>query len=227
MCFCMINCAIVTMQQKQVQNAVICISKCIFCLQQLIMAFNGHNVVCNILFIFIIGRLIDEFSLLCVCFCSDAKERTTRSFSVGGVFNYTSLLLSKEDNMLYVGAREILFALNLSDISAVKLQRNVRANVQVSVNHSTIYSVVYQYECSYNVIPEVLYEYSYKYDMIPEVQCDYNTLRLQSECFSLCLSCSSHGKLQRGKEKSAVSKGKTCRWENGWCKAQMAQTLFT
>ncbi|GLD57574.1 semaphorin-4B-like protein, partial [Lates japonicus] len=58
-------------------------------------------------------------------FGSDAKERTTRSFSVGGVFNYTSLLLSKEDNKLYIGAREILFALNLSDISAVKLQRNL------------------------------------------------------------------------------------------------------
>uniref|UniRef100_A0A3Q1CA87 Sema domain-containing protein n=1 Tax=Amphiprion ocellaris TaxID=80972 RepID=A0A3Q1CA87_AMPOC len=47
-------------------------------------------------------------------------ERTTRSFSVSGVFNYTSLLLSNEDNMLYVGARETLFALNLSDISARK-----------------------------------------------------------------------------------------------------------
>ncbi|XP_018519806.1 sema domain, immunoglobulin domain (Ig), transmembrane domain (TM) and short cytoplasmic domain, (semaphorin) 4Ba [Lates calcarifer] len=58
-------------------------------------------------------------------FSYNAKERTTRSFSVGGVFNYTSLLLSKEDNKLYVGAREILFALNLSDISAVKLQRNL------------------------------------------------------------------------------------------------------
>uniref|UniRef100_A0A3Q1AYK9 Sema domain-containing protein n=1 Tax=Amphiprion ocellaris TaxID=80972 RepID=A0A3Q1AYK9_AMPOC len=45
---------------------------------------------------------------------------TTRSFSVSGVFNYTSLLLSNEDNMLYVGARETLFALNLSDISARK-----------------------------------------------------------------------------------------------------------
>uniref|UniRef100_A0A4W5NF01 Sema domain-containing protein n=1 Tax=Hucho hucho TaxID=62062 RepID=A0A4W5NF01_9TELE len=48
-----------------------------------------------------------------------------RRFSVDGVFNYTSLLLSREDNMLYVGAREELFALNLSDISRVKLQRNV------------------------------------------------------------------------------------------------------
>ncbi|XP_054475462.1 sema domain, immunoglobulin domain (Ig), transmembrane domain (TM) and short cytoplasmic domain, (semaphorin) 4Ba [Anoplopoma fimbria] len=58
-------------------------------------------------------------------FSYNAKERTTRSFSVGGVFNFTSLLLSKEDNTLYVGAREILFALNLADISAVKLQRNL------------------------------------------------------------------------------------------------------
>ncbi|XP_007566456.1 sema domain, immunoglobulin domain (Ig), transmembrane domain (TM) and short cytoplasmic domain, (semaphorin) 4Ba [Poecilia formosa] len=55
----------------------------------------------------------------------NAKERTTRSFSANGVFNFTSLLLSSEDNMLYIGAREILFALNLSDISAAKLQRNL------------------------------------------------------------------------------------------------------
>ncbi|KAM4572365.1 sema domain, immunoglobulin domain (Ig), transmembrane domain (TM) and short cytoplasmic domain, (semaphorin) 4Ba isoform 1-T3 [Odontesthes bonariensis] len=58
-------------------------------------------------------------------FSYNAKERTTRSFSVNGVFNYTSLLLGSEDNMLYVGARESLFALNLSDISEVKLQRNL------------------------------------------------------------------------------------------------------
>lgn len=42
-----------------------------------------------------------------------------------GVFNYTSLLLSQEDDMLYVGAREALFALSLSDISKTKLQKNV------------------------------------------------------------------------------------------------------
>uniref|UniRef100_A0A8C8GLE4 Sema domain-containing protein n=1 Tax=Oncorhynchus tshawytscha TaxID=74940 RepID=A0A8C8GLE4_ONCTS len=66
------------------------------------------------------------FLLLFLFFLSsDANERSTKRFSVDGVFNYTSLLLSKEDNMLYVGAREELFALNLSDISRVKLQRNV------------------------------------------------------------------------------------------------------
>uniref|UniRef100_A0A4W5NES1 Sema domain-containing protein n=1 Tax=Hucho hucho TaxID=62062 RepID=A0A4W5NES1_9TELE len=58
-----------------------------------------------------------------------------KRFSVDGVFNYTSLLLSREDNMLYVGAREELFALNLSDISRVKLQRNVSGHECVSVTH--------------------------------------------------------------------------------------------
>ncbi|XP_029010706.1 sema domain, immunoglobulin domain (Ig), transmembrane domain (TM) and short cytoplasmic domain, (semaphorin) 4Ba [Betta splendens] len=58
-------------------------------------------------------------------FTYNAKERTTRSFSTSGVFNYTSILLSKEDNRLYVGARENLFALNLSDISAAELQRHL------------------------------------------------------------------------------------------------------
>uniref|UniRef100_A0A671K301 Semaphorin-4B-like n=1 Tax=Sinocyclocheilus anshuiensis TaxID=1608454 RepID=A0A671K301_9TELE len=45
------------------------------------------------------------------------------------VFNYTSLHLSKEDNMLYVGARETLFALNITDISRTQLQRNVSMSV--------------------------------------------------------------------------------------------------
>lgn len=56
----------------------------------------------------------------------DARERSAKRFSVDGVFNYTSLLLSQEDDMLYVGAREALFALSLTDISKTKLQKNVR-----------------------------------------------------------------------------------------------------
>ncbi|XP_028306943.1 sema domain, immunoglobulin domain (Ig), transmembrane domain (TM) and short cytoplasmic domain, (semaphorin) 4Ba [Gouania willdenowi] len=63
-------------------------------------------------------------------FSYNAKERTTKSFSVNGVFNFTSLLLSNDNNMLYVGAREILFALNLSDISAASLQRNLTWKTQ-------------------------------------------------------------------------------------------------
>uniref|UniRef100_A0A3Q3BEU1 Semaphorin-4B n=1 Tax=Kryptolebias marmoratus TaxID=37003 RepID=A0A3Q3BEU1_KRYMA len=47
-----------------------------------------------------------------------------RRFSADGVFNYTSLLLSQEDDMLYVGAREALFALSLSDISRTRLRKN-------------------------------------------------------------------------------------------------------
>lgn len=54
----------------------------------------------------------------------NAKERTMRSFSVEGVSNFTSMLLSKEDSRMYVGAREVLFSLDLSDISREKLQRN-------------------------------------------------------------------------------------------------------
>uniref|UniRef100_A0A4W4GID4 Sema domain-containing protein n=1 Tax=Electrophorus electricus TaxID=8005 RepID=A0A4W4GID4_ELEEL len=46
------------------------------------------------------------------------------SICTSRLFNYTSLLLSPEDNALYVGAREALFALNLSDISRPQLQRN-------------------------------------------------------------------------------------------------------
>ncbi|KAL6106780.1 sema4b [Pungitius sinensis] len=58
-------------------------------------------------------------------FSYNAKERTTRRFSPSGVFNFTSLLLSREDNTLYVGAREILFALSLPDLSAIQLRRNL------------------------------------------------------------------------------------------------------
>lgn len=59
----------------------------------------------------------------------DARERSAKRFSVDGVFNYTSLLLSQEDDMLYVGAREALFALSLTDISKTRLQKNVRVVV--------------------------------------------------------------------------------------------------
>ncbi|XP_072236370.1 semaphorin-4B [Leuresthes tenuis] len=60
-----------------------------------------------------------------ISFPYNAKERSAKRFSVDGVFNYTSLLLSQEDDMLYVGAREALFALSLSDISKAKLQKNL------------------------------------------------------------------------------------------------------
>ncbi|KAI1889434.1 hypothetical protein AGOR_G00162830 [Albula goreensis] len=58
-------------------------------------------------------------------FSYDAKERSARRFSADGIFNYTSLLLSTEDDMLYVGARETFFALSLSDISQGVRQRNL------------------------------------------------------------------------------------------------------
>uniref|UniRef100_A0A8C2Q1A8 Semaphorin-4B-like n=1 Tax=Cyprinus carpio TaxID=7962 RepID=A0A8C2Q1A8_CYPCA len=55
----------------------------------------------------------------------DEMKRSAKRFSPDRVFNYTSLLLSKEDNMLYVGARETLFALNITDISRTQLHRNL------------------------------------------------------------------------------------------------------
>ncbi|TNN50229.1 Semaphorin-4B [Liparis tanakae] len=60
-----------------------------------------------------------------ISFPYNAKERSAKRFSAGGVYNYTSLLLSQEDDMLYVGAREALFALSLSDIGNTKLQKNL------------------------------------------------------------------------------------------------------
>lgn len=62
------------------------------------------------------------------CRSADAEERRCPSFSAGGLFNFTSLLLSKEDAALYVGAREALFALDPADIAARERQRNVRAS---------------------------------------------------------------------------------------------------
>ncbi|XP_060779480.1 sema domain, immunoglobulin domain (Ig), transmembrane domain (TM) and short cytoplasmic domain, (semaphorin) 4Ba isoform X2 [Neoarius graeffei] len=55
-------------------------------------------------------------------FVYDTEDRPAKRFSPAGAFNFTSLLLSPEDNTLYIGGREVLFALNLSDIS--RLHRN-------------------------------------------------------------------------------------------------------
>ncbi|XP_072322000.1 sema domain, immunoglobulin domain (Ig), transmembrane domain (TM) and short cytoplasmic domain, (semaphorin) 4Ba [Eucyclogobius newberryi] len=60
-----------------------------------------------------------------ISFSYNTKERLTNRFSAAGVFNYTTLLLSQEDDMLYVGAREALFALSLSNISKASLQKNL------------------------------------------------------------------------------------------------------
>ncbi|XP_015199176.2 sema domain, immunoglobulin domain (Ig), transmembrane domain (TM) and short cytoplasmic domain, (semaphorin) 4Ba isoform X1 [Lepisosteus oculatus] len=60
-----------------------------------------------------------------ISFLYNAKERPARRFSAEGVFNYSSLLLSSEEDVLFVGGREALFALNLSDISNGKLHKNL------------------------------------------------------------------------------------------------------
>ncbi|XP_019737315.1 semaphorin-4B-like [Hippocampus comes] len=58
-------------------------------------------------------------------FSYDAEERRCPTFSADGLFNFTSLLLSKEDGALYVGAREAIFALDPADIGARERQRNL------------------------------------------------------------------------------------------------------
>uniref|UniRef100_A0A665UIZ2 Semaphorin-4B-like n=1 Tax=Echeneis naucrates TaxID=173247 RepID=A0A665UIZ2_ECHNA len=67
---------------------------------------------CTHLLISVLSHYMMTIYPLCLLSCfPDAKERSAKRFSVDGVFNYTSLLLSPEDDMLYVGAREALFAL--------------------------------------------------------------------------------------------------------------------
>ncbi|XP_027030502.1 sema domain, immunoglobulin domain (Ig), transmembrane domain (TM) and short cytoplasmic domain, (semaphorin) 4Ba isoform X2 [Tachysurus fulvidraco] len=58
-------------------------------------------------------------------FIYDTEDRLAKRFSPVGVFNFTTMLLSPGDNTLYIGAREVLFALNLSDISRLQLHRNI------------------------------------------------------------------------------------------------------
>lgn len=45
---------------------------------------------------------------------ADSAERIVQRFTVPGVSNYTALLLSPDGGTLYLGAREVLFAVNTS-----------------------------------------------------------------------------------------------------------------
>lgn len=66
-----------------------------------------------------------------VCVCSDAEGRSVREFSVDGVYNYSTLLLSPDENKIYVGARENIFSLSLDNISVTYLQKTVSARENV------------------------------------------------------------------------------------------------
>lgn len=44
-----------------------------------------------------------------------------------GVYNYSTLLLSPDENKIYVGARENIFSLSLDNISVTYLQKTVSA----------------------------------------------------------------------------------------------------
>ncbi|XP_063045023.1 semaphorin-4B-like [Engraulis encrasicolus] len=65
----------------------------------------------------------DEDVIPRIIFPYNSKERVVRQFSPDGVFNYTSLLLSQSQDTLYVGARDTLFALDVSDITSHTQQK--------------------------------------------------------------------------------------------------------
>lgn len=59
--------------------------------------------------------------------CSaESEERVVQRFEVPGVTNYTALLLSPDGSTLYVGAREVLVAINTSHFQLGALARRVR-----------------------------------------------------------------------------------------------------
>uniref|UniRef100_A0A4W3IHV9 Semaphorin 4D n=1 Tax=Callorhinchus milii TaxID=7868 RepID=A0A4W3IHV9_CALMI len=61
---------------------------------------------------------LDSLPLLVILsLCSESEAESLVVFSKAGVSNYSTLLLSEKRGMLYVGAREVIFALNLSYIA--------------------------------------------------------------------------------------------------------------
>lgn len=69
------------------------------------------------------GATGDAMMCVCVSLSKDVLNGMAR-FSVQGVFNYSMLTLSDHERVLYVGARETLFALDPNDISR-QLRRQV------------------------------------------------------------------------------------------------------
>ncbi|XP_056123338.1 semaphorin-4B [Rhinichthys klamathensis goyatoka] len=60
-----------------------------------------------------------------ISFSYNAEGRSVREFSVDGVYNYSTLLLSPDKNKIYVGARENIFSLSLDNISVTYLQKTL------------------------------------------------------------------------------------------------------
>ncbi|TRY95412.1 hypothetical protein DNTS_000416 [Danionella cerebrum] len=56
---------------------------------------------------------------------ASAEGRLVSTFSVDGVSNYSALLLSPDENKIYVGARENIFSLSLDNISVTHLQKTL------------------------------------------------------------------------------------------------------
>lgn len=62
----------------------------------------------------------------------DSAERVVQRFEVPGVTNYTALLLSSDGAMLYLGARELLVAVNTSHFQSGSLAHKVSSQRRLS-----------------------------------------------------------------------------------------------
>ncbi|KAJ7999361.1 hypothetical protein DPEC_G00193600 [Dallia pectoralis] len=72
-----------------------------------------------------LGAVTEDDVIPRISFPYNTAERPAKTFSIEGVSNYTALLLRLDDDTLYVGARETLFALRLQDIASPSLRRNL------------------------------------------------------------------------------------------------------
>lgn len=70
---------------------------------------------------------------MCLCVEVDLVE-----FWEPGVFNYTTLLLREDRGVLYVGAREVIYELNMNNVS---VKSNQVRNINVSLD------ILYSFHC--------------------------------------------------------------------------------
>lgn len=71
------------------------------------------------------------------CPPADSAERVVQRFEVPGVSNYTALLLSPDGGTLYLGAREVLFAVNTSHFQHSVLAHRVSPRACCQHHEST------------------------------------------------------------------------------------------
>lgn len=78
--------------------------------------------------------LVSDNYCMCkyTCVCPDVN---LVEFSEAGVWNYSTLLLSEERHVLYVGAREAIYELSMKDVSVRKNKVRTRPHTHVQHKH--------------------------------------------------------------------------------------------